>query len=241
MIIAVLASAVVVWFLSTAWFPAVREAIRNLPEQGAIQAGQLNLPPMANERIVTNRFLTFAVDTATDQPHTFSADVFVIFRQQHYEVCSLFGCAGFLYPAENAPFNRLELEAKWGAWQPILFGMAAIATALGLFIVWYVLATLYSLFVWILAFFADRELTVDGSWRLCGAGIAAGGVLLLAGVAGYGLGAVDLIRLLAITLMHVVMTWVLILWAVFVLPPVKPKRASNPFTDNPPKTDAPQR
>jgi hypothetical protein len=233
LVVAVLASAVVVWFVYRVWFPAVREAIRNLPEQGSIRAGQLSLPPMESERIVTNRFLTFAVDAATDQPHTFSADVFVMFRQRHYEICSLFGCAAFYYPTSDAPFNRLELEAKWGAWQPILFGMAAIATALALLFLWCTLATLYFLFVWVLAFFADRELTLGGSWRLCGAALVAGTVLLLGGMASYGLGALDLIRLLAIAVMHVVLPWVLIIWAVFVLRPVKPKRASNPFANAP--------
>ncbi len=240
-VVAVLASAVVVWFLSSVWFPVVREAIKNLPEQGSIRAGHLSLPPMESERIVTNRFLTFAVDVATDQPHTFSADVFVVFRQRHYEICSLFGCAAFYYPAMEAPFNRLELEAKWEAWQPILLGMAAIATALVLLFVWCTLATVYFLFVWVLAFLADRELTLGGSWRVCGAALVAGGALLLAGVAGYGFGVVDLIRLLAVSVMHVILPWVLMVWAVFVLPPVKPKGASNPFANTSPKIKPPRR
>src|SRR5213593_3424449 len=60
-IVAVLAAGAVMWFLSTVWFPVVREAIKNLPEQGAIRAGQLELPAVGSERLVTNRFLTLAV------------------------------------------------------------------------------------------------------------------------------------------------------------------------------------
>src|SRR5258705_7711633 len=150
-VVAILAGATVVWFLSTVWFPAVRGAIGNLPEQGAIAGGQLNLPPAEIERLVTNRFLTFAVDAQTGQPHTFSADVFVIFRQRHYETCSLFGCAFFRYPVQDAPLNRLELEAKWGAWQPILLGIAAISTTLALLFAWWILATARLSFAWLMA------------------------------------------------------------------------------------------
>jgi hypothetical protein len=130
---------------------------------------------------------------------------------------------------QDAPFNRLELEAKWGAWQPILLGIAGISTALALLFAWWILASACFLLVWLLAFFADRQLTTGGSWRLCGAALLAGAALLIAGVVGYGSGVLDLIRLLAVALVHVLLSCVLIVWAVFVLPPVKPKVAPNPF------------
>ena len=40
-IFALLAAIAVVWFLRTAWFPTVREAIENLPAQGEMKSGKL--------------------------------------------------------------------------------------------------------------------------------------------------------------------------------------------------------
>jgi hypothetical protein len=229
-IFALLAAAAVVWFLRAVWCPPIREAIRNLPSAGAIHAGQLEISPSATERFVTNRFLTFAIDPDSSRRHSYAADVFVIFRQRHLEVCSLFGCADFWYPARDTPFNRLELEAKWGAWEPVLLGIAAAVTALGLLFAWWILATIYFLFVWTLAFFLDRQLTVGGSWRLCGAALLPGALLLTAGIVAYGAGALDLIRLVIIAILHVIVPWGLIFFATSALPPVT-ARPVNPFGD----------
>lgn len=228
-VVALIAAGAVVWFLRGVWCPAVREAIQNLPATGVIRSAELDIGESAVERLVTNRFLTFAIDAQTPRRHSFSADVFIVFRRSHYELCSLFGCASFYYPVRSAPFNRLELEAKWGAWEPILLGIAATATALALPFTWWALATLYCLFVWIFAFVCDRQLTLGGSWRLCGAALLAGALLLTAAVIAYGLGALDLIRLLIVAILHIVMPWALIILAVLALPPVARKLSGNPF------------
>jgi hypothetical protein len=228
-IVALLAATAVVWFLWAVWCPSEREAIQNLPTTGAIRSGELDIGESAVERLVTNRFLTFAIDAQSSRRHSFSADVFVVFRRANYEVCSLFGCASFYYPTRNAPFNRLELEAKWGAWEPVLLGIAAAVTALALLFAWWLLATFYCVFVWTFAFCSDRQLTLGGSWRLCSAALLAGALLLTAGVVAYGLSALDLIHLLIVAILHVVVPWVLIILAVLALPPVTRKLSANPF------------
>lgn len=229
-IVALLAAGAVVWFLWGVWSPSVREAIQNLPAAGAIRSGELDIGEFAAERLVTNRFLTFAIDAQSSRRHSFSADVFVVFRRSNYEVCSLFGCASFYYPTHNAPFNRLELEAKWGAWEPVLLGIAAAATALALLFTWWLLATLYCLFVWTFAFCSDRQLTLGGSWRLCGAALLAGALLLTGGIVAYGLSALDLIHLLIAAILHVVVPWALIIFAVFARPATISKLSTNPFS-----------
>lgn len=229
-IVALMAAGAVVWFVWGVWCPSVREAIQNLPATGAIRSGELDLGESSIERLVTNRFLTFAIDAQSSRRHSFSADVFVVFRRSSYEVCSLFGCAAFNYPVSNAPFNRLELEAKWGAWEPVLLGIAAAATGLSLLFVWWLLATLYCLPVWLLAFFCDRQLALGGSWRLCGAALLAGALLLTAGVVAYGLGALDLIRLLIVATLHLIVPWVLIIFAVLARLGTATKLSANPFS-----------
>jgi hypothetical protein len=235
-IFALLAAGAVIWFLRAVWCPPIREAILNLPVVGAIQSGQLEIGNSGAERFVTNRFLTFAMDIDSSRRHSYAADVSVVLRQRHFEVCSLFGCANFWYPARDAPFNRLELEAKWGAWEPVLLGIASTATALGLLFAWWILASFYFLFVWTLAFFLDRQLTLGGSWRLCGAALLPGALLLTAGIVAYGLGLLDLVRLLIVAVLHVIVPWGLIIFATAALPPVTLRRPPNPFGETPPKS-----
>jgi hypothetical protein len=237
-IVALIAAGAVVWFLRTVWFPPVRESIRNLPEAGALRGGQLEISDFPAERLVTNRFVSFAMDVKTERRHSWSADVFVVVRRAHFEVCSLFGCGDFRYPVSNAPFNRLELEAKWGAWEPILLGIAATATALSLVFTWWILASLYFVFVWVLAFVRDRVLTLGGSWRLCGAALLPGALLLTSGIVGYGFGVLDLIRLLIVAVVHVVLPWGLITWAISALPRAGEKLSANPFVGGKPQPDS---
>ena len=228
-VVALLAAGAVVWFLSAVWFPGVEEAIRNVSGDGAVRAGHLDITGQMTERLVTNRFLTFAIDTQSQKAHAYSADVFVVLRSGYYEVCSLFGCRTFRYPVQSTAFNRLELEARWGAWKPFLLGIAAVVVIFSLLFSWWLLATIYFLFVRTFAFFADREVTFGGSWRLCGAALLAGAVLLIAGVVGYGFGVVDVVRLLLIAVLHVIAPWVLIIFATRALPRVTAKIPKNPF------------
>jgi hypothetical protein len=84
--VALLTGGVVVWFLSTVWFPVARESIQNLTGEGAIRAGRLDLPDVGVQRLVTNRFLTLAIDVDSARRHDYSADVFVVLRRAHVDV-----------------------------------------------------------------------------------------------------------------------------------------------------------
>src|SRR5258708_30274145 len=61
LVIALLAAGVVVWCVATAWVPTVREAIHQLPEQGAIRNGELTSPRTSREPLASGRNLTFVV------------------------------------------------------------------------------------------------------------------------------------------------------------------------------------
>ena len=227
-LVALLSGGVVVWFLWTVWFPIARESIRNLAGEGAIRAGSLELPGFGLQRLATNRFLTLAIDVDSDRRHDYSADVFMVLRRSHVDVCSLFGCGAYRYPVRDAAFTRLELEARWGAWQPFLLGITGISVAFAVLFSYWIVATLYFVFARLLAFFQDRALTLGGSWRLCGAALLAGTIFMLVGVVGYGLSVVNVIPLLLLFALHLVIPWVLIVFAVLALPRAVPKPA-NPF------------
>jgi hypothetical protein len=97
-------------------------------------------------------------------------------------------------------------------------------------VIWACLATVYALPAWLVGFFADRDLTLRGSWRLAGAALMPGALFLSAAIGLYGWGALDLVRLAVAAAVHLVMGWIYL----FVSPLCLPRHpavtaVANPF------------
>ena len=123
------------------------------------------------------------------------------------------------------------MEPKWGAWKPLVYIVTALAVMTGLMIVWAAWATIYFLPVRLLAFFADRELTIIGSWKLSGAAQMTGSVILTAGVVLYALRLLELPMLAGVMALHLLVNWVYVPWALLKRPRVEraAKVTGNPF------------
>src|SRR5262249_43556347 len=65
-IVALLAAGAVVWFLRTAWFPTVRTAITQLPNEGQISHRELRVPRRPVLPLAESRFLSISL--ASDPP-----------------------------------------------------------------------------------------------------------------------------------------------------------------------------
>jgi hypothetical protein len=94
---------------------------------------------------------------------------------------------------------------------------------------WASLATVYFLVAWLVGFFANRDLSLPGSWRLAGAALMPGALLLSAAIVLYGWGALDLVRLAISAAVHLVMGWVYL----FVSPLSLPRRQAAAAKENP--------
>ena len=127
-------------------------------------------------------------------------------------------------------FNRTELGPWWGAWAPAILAMVAGLVVAGLMVSWACLATVYFLPAWLVGFFANRDLSLRGSWRLAGAALMPGALFMCAAIFLYGWGALDLVRLAVAAAVHWVMGWVYLFASPFCLPrhPAAAAKA-NPF------------
>jgi hypothetical protein len=233
LIVALLAAAIVVWFLHSAWFPSITTAVRQLPDRGQVRAGFLDWQGSSPFVLAQGRFLALTVDLQHQGTVRSPAHLLLEFGHNDLMIFSLLGYFQTSYPRNyNIPFNRGELEPWWGAWSPIFLALAAGSVITGLMLAWAFLATLYSIPAWLLAFFANRDLTWRGSWRLAGASVLPGALLLTGAILLYGLGALDLVRLALAAALHFVLGWVFIVAAAFVLPrnPAAPSAAANPFS-----------
>jgi hypothetical protein len=231
LIVALLVAGTVVWFLQGCWFPTIGEAIRALPARGELRAGNLDWKGPSPSSLAEGRFLAFAVDLDHIGEVRSPAQVQVEFGRMDLKVYSLFGCGRVAYPRGGAlAINRIELWPWWGAWAPAILAIASGAVVAGLMLTWACLATLYCLPVWLVGFFANRDCSLAGSWRLAGAALMPGALLMCAAVCLYGWGALDLLRLALLGTVHLMMGWVYLFMSPLHLPRrPDPALKGNPF------------
>lgn len=231
LLVALLAAASVTWFLDDSVFPVIQTAIQNLPDQGEIRSGKLDWRGASPKLLAEGRFLAFDVDLNHDGKINSTADVQIEFGQEEIWSFALLGYAEIPYPdGQIISFNRTDLDPLWGAWRStILFG-AALAAATGLLASWGILATLYFLPVWLLGFFVNRDLNFRRSWKLSGAALLPGALLMAAGILLYDFGAVDLVQFGFIFAAHLVLGWLYLFVSLLFVPGIPaalPK--GNPF------------
>jgi hypothetical protein len=231
LIVALLAAATVVWFLHQCWFPAVTEAIRGLPPQGEIRNGLLDWTGHSPKRLAEGRFLAITADLDHTGEGRSPAHVQVEFGRRDFRVYSLLGDFRGAYPQTRAlALNRTELWPWWGAWTPAILAMAAGLVTGALMICWAGLATVYCLPAWLVGLFANRSCTLGGSWRLAGAALMPGALLMCAILVVYGWGGLDIVRLAAAGALHLMVGWIYLLISLLRLPRHPDAAATgNPF------------
>jgi hypothetical protein len=230
-IIALIAAASVVWFLDDSVFPVVKTAIQNLPDDGEIRSAKLDWRGDSPKLLAEERFLALDVDLNHSGKINSPADVQIEFGKETIWSSALFGYTEIPYPpGEIFSFNRTELEPLWGAWTSTILFVAAVAAVIGLLASWWLLATIYFLPAWILGFFTNRDLNFRASWKLSGAALLPGALLMAAGILLYDFGAVDLVQFGFIFGAHFVLGWIYLFVSLLFVPGIPtalPK--GNPF------------
>lgn len=240
--VAALVGLAVIWFLHAEWFPVVRQAIGKLPDDSMIQGGALRWTGATPAILAENRMLALVVDVEDAGGTGRSADMTIVLHKNRLTFCSLAGCWEVGYPAGwRVGLNRPELEPWWGAWHWPILAVVVLLVMVALLAGWAVLATVYFPFAKLAGFFADRELTWAGSWRLAGAALLPGAFLNMAGLFFYSIHALDLIHLGLIYVLHIVCGWVFIAASPFFLPkePAVAAAALNPFVSPAPPEPGP--
>lgn len=231
LIVALIASASLTWFLSDNCFSLIRTAIHNLPDTGKISGGRLDWPGDSPELLAEGKFLALDVDLDHSGAIHSTADVQVEFGRDSIRIYSLLGYSEIFYvPDRFAPFNRTDLEPLWGAWSAEILFLTAVAILLGLILSWAVLAALYFWPVWLLGLFTNRDLNFRASWKLCGAALMPGALLMTVAVLLYNLGFLNLVSFGFVFLVHLLVGWIYAVSGLIFLPPVAGKTSKgNPF------------
>lgn len=231
-IFALLTAVATVWFVRTAWFPTVREAIEQLPEQGQMSLGRLDWHGTSPDLLAEGRFLAFVVDTNHSGTLRSPAQIQIEFGRDDIIVYSIVGYRHWPYPADwNFGFNRGELKPWWGAWEPPIQWLVLGGMLLLCLLSWALLATVYFVPAWLGGFFANRDLNLWQNWKLAGAALMPGALLMIAAIFLYGLGVLDLVKLAAVLVLHLLAGWVYTFSGVWASPKLPSGATSkkNPF------------
>lgn len=218
-IIAALSAASVCSFVAGSCFPVVGQAIRRLPSEGEIRAGQLDWRGPSPQLLAEGRLVAFVVDLDHSGQIRSSAQLQVEFGRQTVRVFWLPGYAEFHYPAGwIIAFNQPAIEPRWDAWAPELLALAGAAVVLDLLFAWAALATVYFLPAWLLGFFTNRDLTLRASWKLSGAALMPGALALAAALLLCNLGFFHLVTLSFIVAAHFVLGWIYLFVSLLFVP-----------------------
>jgi hypothetical protein len=237
LLVSLLAAGTVDWVLYAAWFPVIQTAIDHLPQQGVLHHGQLDFPAESPQRLAENRFLAITVDLDHSGDVRSPAHIQVELGRSDLELFSLLGFVQVPYPRDwQVPVNRTELIPWWGAWAPPILGIAALGVIASLMVVWGCLATIYCPAVWLVGFFANRDLSLAGSWRLASVSLMPAAVLIVLGILAYGLGLLELPGMAVVLAAHFLAQWFCLLASTLVLPrhPAVAENKANPFAAPPP-------
>jgi hypothetical protein len=236
LIIALVVAVSVCWFLYEGCCPTIRKAILGLPVEGEIRSGRLDWRGESPTLLAEGRFVGFSVDRDGAGDLGSPAHVQIEFRQEAVLFHSLFGYWEARYPTGWViGFNRTELQPWWGAWQPWLLAMAAGATIAGLMLLWAVIAALYAGPVWLVGFYANRDLSLVSSWKLAGAALMPGALLMAGAILLYKLAILDLMPLAVALGAHLVWGWIYLVVSPLQLPlePATTTQGNNPFASPP--------
>ncbi len=229
-IFAALAAAAVLWVLADGIFPVIDDAIDALPDTGAIHGAQLDWRDDSPVQLAEGRIIAISVDLDHSGAVRSPADFQFEFGRDSFLIISLFGEAELPYPsgyiiAANQPGAR----PAWGAWSPDILALAAIGTFFGLLLVWAVLAAVYALPVWLICFFANRDLTYRASCKLAGAALMPGAALMTISLVCYNLAVFDLVQFCFAFGMHLVIGWIYLFVSPMFLNRALPVDKKNPF------------
>ena len=230
-IIALLAAASVAWFIYDSCFPTVWTMIQNLPATGEIRSGKLNWPGDSTQQLAEGHFLALDVDLDhSGRIHSLS-DMQIEFGRETLRISSLLGYTEWAYPRGYViPFNRTDLEPQWGAWVMELLLISGVGLAVVFMLGWGLLATIYFLPVKVLGFFTNRDLNLCQSWRLAGAALMPGILLMASAILFYDFGFLDLISLGFVFAAHFVLGWIYLFLSLLFVPRLSTAPSGgNPF------------
>lgn len=231
-VFALLAAVAMGTFLASAWFPTIRKAVGHLPPQGEIRGARLAWGGKSPALLANSEWLAITVDLKHEGAYRVPADLQIEFAEDSVRFLSLAGFVDVPYPKGWViAFNESELGPWWRAREPFLVAGAALGGAMGLMILWALLAALYAIPAGLACRFVGHALPFGSVWKLCSAAQMPGCLLMCIALFLYSLRAIDLVQWLFAAGAHFAVAWIYVFLGLFFLPSGESRNGpkKNPF------------
>ncbi len=231
LVAAALCAAAATWFVSAAWMPVAREAVARLPRGAGIRHGVLSWTTNTPVRLAENRFLALVVDARNSGMVGRVADIEIALQATNARLTSILGSVQRPLPGGwIISLDPTDAIPWWGAREAPLRALVFLGAMAGVLLLWWVVAAFYCPAALALALLVERRLSLAAGWRLSGAALMPGALLLALGLVGYGALGFDLIRLGLVFVLHLATGWVYLVSSSWFLPKLAPAdSAANPF------------
>jgi hypothetical protein len=229
--VALVVSGAVLRLAVTVWSPTLTAAIARLPSEGVIDNGHLFWPGNQALSLADNAFVSVSVTPSGVPAVAQSADLQFELRSTSLTITSLLGSIDVAYPRGYVfALNRTELEPRWGAWRPHVLAGVALATFVGLLLLWALLGTVLAVPLRAYALLVDRCATFAGCGKLAVAALLPGALIMGTAILAYGFGHLRVGELLILNGVHLLVGSAYLLISPLFLPPGQP---TSPFCDPP--------
>lgn len=229
---AALVALAAVWSVRRISFPVVQNALAALPGAATlIQNRELRWPDSQAVVLASSPHLALIVDPEASGELGQNGDVQVELRTRNYALRGLLGQLILEYPdALELPLDRTAATAAWGAWRIPLSALLGVTSFVGILLLWWFLALLYTLPAWLLGWGMGRQISVSGALQMSSAALWPAAILPTAGMLLYATLWIRIPGLTAFWLAHLPAGWIWLVWGVLSLPP-RPARDSRPVAN----------
>ena len=234
LVIALLCSLSILWFVCDAYFPIVGQAIDSLPEE---EVSITNNRLVWDERdgvLAQSPKLAISINAYGGPGKVTDSDLTLELAMRSFKIHCINGYYTEIpYQIDRFPLNHQRVTSWWKAWMgPLIFWVIFISFC-SLVLIWQVLSFLYMFGVKLLAWATRRQVEWTGAYMLSGASLMPGALLMTAGILCYSIGCISLEGLGIFAAAHIVLAWIFLLISTLLLPKApKPvpvfKSASQP-------------
>lgn len=217
--------------------PVIQSALPALPASDAgIHAGILSWPESGPKLLASSPHLALVCDPDGTGQLGLNGDLQLELRRSQIRLRGLLGALALPYPSDlDLPLNQVAAPAVWGAWRLPIRAALATSAVLLLPLIWWMLATLYSLPAWCWGWLWARDLSPGGALRMALAAQLPASLIPALALVAYTTLWIRAPGLVLLWILHLPAGWLWLGWGILARPrqhrppPGSGRPAPNPF------------
>lgn len=193
----------------------IEAAMRALPENCIIDSGKIEGLSEGFRVHHHNRFLSIEFLGDSDQRANSTSDFQLTFTPDDLRLSSIFGTLHLAYPNRHFSLSPSHFQPWWEARRSAFAIVAFVIIFLGMLILWMILASVYSLPLFVISLFGKRRIKCISAWFLAGTSLVPGTIILIFALVLYSSHLLGFFGLIAAIAFHLIVGWIFAMASIF--------------------------